>query len=428
MGLTDKVTPKIRTIEEAISRLLFTKSFYATVVAGITREEVSKDICPTMAVCCDPETFLGVKLIYCAEFIESIDDVKFFEFVVEHEMVHLILEHIQRYWDNKALKNIPHDVMNIAADLANNSAIVKHYPERIKTKIAKEAWLPDPSSASPLAKKFKPDRSMEVYALAIGKEIDEKFEDRAVTGHMWGKMLVDGKLVDAEPGQLTKCTAKQEMNLPEYIQERVTQHERSQGTIPGYIKEMISGYLDVEGQISWAEILYATVKTGMPCFRKRSLMRPNRRRWGMPDYVPKFPGKLTERAFKVAMFIDTSGSISSTDLKAAAGVLCSLMEHYKNVYIWVVEADTSVKHHYRLKDMSDFNYNVHGRGGTNFTVPLEWGEENLKPDIALYFTDGYGRAPEVEPDGYTLVWITPKGYRPPVTYGTHIEIDYAGIY
>jgi predicted metal-dependent peptidase len=427
MGLTDKVKPKIRDIEEAISRLLFTKSFYASVVAGITRQEVPKEVCPTMAVCCDPETYLGVKLLYCREFIEGIDDVKYFEFVVEHEMVHLLLEHIQRYWDNTLLKNIPHNVMNIAADLANNSVISKHYPERVKKKVIEEAWMPHPDSPSDIAKKYKPDRSMEVYALVLGKEIEEEFDNRAVTQHLWGKMYVDGKLVDADPKQLTKCTAKQEMNLPEYVQDCVRQHERRQGTIPGYVKELIQGYLDVEGQISWAEILYATVRSGMPAHRTRSLMRSNRRRWGMPDSIPKFPGKITERAYKVALCIDTSGSISSTDLKAAAGVLCSLMDHFKNVAVWVVEADTEVKYHYPLRNIGEFNYNIHGRGGTDFIEPLRWTQENLKPDIVLYFTDGYGIAPEKEPD-HTMVWITPKGYRAPAKYGTHVEITYEGIY
>jgi predicted metal-dependent peptidase len=428
MGLLDKVETKVRNIEEAISRLLFTKSFYATVVAGITRQEVPKEVCDTMAVCCDPNTYLGIKLIYCKEFIEKIsEDTKFFEFIVEHEMVHLLLEHIQRYWDNKLLKNIPHKVANIAADLANNSAIVKHYPDRVKERVAKEAWLPGPESSSEIARKYKPDRSMEVYALALGNEIEEDFEERAVTQHLWGQMLVDGNLVKANPKDLSKCTAKQEMNLPDYVQECVQQHERRQGSIPGYVKELIKGYLDVEGQVSWAEILYATIKSGMPCFRKRSIMRPNRRRWGMPDIVPKFPGKITERAYNVAFLIDTSGSISNTDLKAAAGVLCSLMDHYRNVAIWVVEADTQVHRNYRLKTIDEFRYDIHGRGGTDFVEPLKWAEDNISPDIALYFTDGYGRAPDIEPE-YTLVWVTPKGYRAPAKYGTHIEITYEGIY
>ena len=320
MGLTDKVTPKIRDIEEAISRLLFTKSFYASIVAGITREEVDQSVCSTMGVCCDPETFLGIKLVYCKEFIESIDDVKYFEFVVEHEMVHLLLEHIQRYWDNKMLKNIPFKVMNIAADLANNSIIAKHYPDRVTKKVIAEAWMPHPDSPSPIAKKFKPDRSMEVYALAIKDECDEEFEDRAVTGHMWGQMLVDGKLVEAGAKDMTKCNVKQEMNLPDYVQECVKQHERRQGTIPGYVAELISGYLDVEGQVSWTEILYSTLRSGMPAFKKRSLMRPNRRYWGIPA-APKFPGKIVERSYKIAFYIDTSGSISSTESYAPCWII-----------------------------------------------------------------------------------------------------------
>ena len=56
-------------VEEAIHRLLLKRSFYSYMVSGISRREVPQSLCPTMAVCCNPETHLGVELIYCREFI-----------------------------------------------------------------------------------------------------------------------------------------------------------------------------------------------------------------------------------------------------------------------------------------------------------------------------------------------------------------------
>jgi predicted metal-dependent peptidase len=39
-----------------------------------------------------------------------------------------------------------------------------------------------------------------------------------------------------------------------------------------------------------------------------------------------------------------------------------------------------------------------------------------KPDLLLYFTDGYGTAPDRQP-GYPVMWVLTKDGRPPCGWG-----------
>jgi predicted metal-dependent peptidase len=474
--ITKKPKIKIASIEEAITRLIHRKSFYATVIAGITRRSVPKFICETMAVVCNPETYLGIELIYNQEFINGIEDMDFFEFVVEHECVHLILEHIQRFWTDKRMKKVGHDTFNIGADMAVNDQIIKHYPT-VKKEIAKSFWLPE-------KKNLPSDRSMEIYSLLIdtqrkkeagcpmagqvgggsgggggsqpgqggsggsggtapggkcpqcGGTHEEQFGQGAVNPHLWGFKIVEDengnkKLVPVGQKEMEGSATKQELNLPDYIQQCVDSYTKDCGSLPGYVQDMIKDFIRLNKGISWQEVLYSKVASGMPCKRKPSIMRSSRRLWGAKSLFPKvhpFPGKATERAYKVCLIMDTSGSMSQRDLQAAASTLKSLMDFYKNVRVWVVHADTSVHKVQELSDISEFDFNVYGRGGTDFIQPINQVEEDIEPDIILYFTDGYGRAPEKSPKA-SIVWFISKGGMDPTAhmgtpYGEVVYVDY----
>ncbi len=397
----------ILSIEEAITRLLQTKSFYAQVVAGITRRAVPHEMCPTMAVVCNPDTYLGVELIYSQKFIESIDDLQFFEFVVEHEMVHLVSKHIQRYWSDKRLKDIPQKMFNIAADMAVNSMIVRHYPPRIKEKVTSEYIMPSKDG-------FPDCLSMEEYALKIMQKYKDKDpEGNLINPHDWDSMVVDydetgnPTLKEADSKQVKNSEVKQELNLPDYINKCVNDFKKSGSHIPSYVEEIISGLVDIKTSLNWKEILSASIKRGMPDLRVRSMLRPSRRLWGIPGAY-KFPGKITDRTYKISFIIDTSGSMSRKDLDACYKVLKSLMDYYENIQVSVVSADTEVRDVQHVRDPSEFNFNLKGRGGTCFKQPLHYVEEEINPDIAIYTTDGFGDCPKDKPP-FKLVWLLTCG-------------------
>ena len=409
---------KIKDIEEAISRLLHTDNFFAVVIASITRRPVDAKICPTMAVCCNPESRVGVELIYNPEFISKIDDMALFKFFVEHECTHLVQRHIQRFWDDERINSENHSRFNIGADMATNSAISAHYDKDVMEEIHAKYWMPE-------KKGFDPKLAMEIYVQMLSE--DEDFGEQQVNPHFWDKKIVEGEggdqsLEDITDKDLAESADKQDMNLPDFVKECIEKFEASRGSLPGYLE-------DIDTKLSWEQLLYSRIKTGAFAKRKRTIMRPNRRLHGFPGVLP-FPGNFRDQMYNIAMILDVSGSVSNGDVLASFSVLKSLKQHMSGVSIWFVQADTEVKSEVEMRELTDFDFNIHGRGGTAFVEPLRYVEENLKPDIVLYFTDGMGPCP-IEPPPFELIWfITPRGYHPceynrmPKSYGEEVRLEY----
>jgi predicted metal-dependent peptidase len=94
------------------------------------------------------------------------------------------------------------------------------------------------------------------------------------------------------------------------------------------------------------------------------------------------------------------------------------MEYYKSVKVWIAHADTRVHKIQELTDISEFDFDVYGRGGTDFIQPIEHVTEEIEPDIILYFTDGYGTPPPVPPKPSIVWFITEGGMDPTAHLGT----------
>lgn len=132
--------------------------------------------------------------------------------------------------------------------------------------------------------------------------------------------------------------------------------------------------------------------------------RPPRR---FPKLAGILPGRRRQHAKpKIMAVIDTSGSITDDLLQIIDGELARLAKGYT---VKVVECDAMIHAVYDYKPIKK----VHGGGGTDFYPPLE--KDFLRqhrPDLLLYFTDGYGPAPD-KPPKVSVIWcLTPNGIRP----------------
>lgn len=114
--------------------------------------------------------------------------------------------------------------------------------------------------------------------------------------------------------------------------------------------------------------------------------------------------------------VDTSASITPDLLEQISAELKRLAEDYD---VLVVECDAEIQrvYHYRPLD------SVIGGGGTDLCPPLE--TTFLRKhhiDLAIYFTDGFGDAPEKSP-GVPVVWcITEKG-ECPANWGREVRMS-----
>ena len=114
--------------------------------------------------------------------------------------------------------------------------------------------------------------------------------------------------------------------------------------------------------------------------------------------------------------IDTSGSMSRAALEIIAGELDRMSATYS---ITVVECDAAIKKVYRYSGQLN---EVRGRGGTDLRPPFAPALlGRVKPDVIVYFTDGYGQAPDAPPS-VPIIWcLTPEGQKP-APWGREIRL------
>jgi predicted metal-dependent peptidase len=142
--------------------------------------------------------------------------------------------------------------------------------------------------------------------------------------------------------------------------------------------------------------------------------RPPRR---FPEMVGILPGQARQACRpKVMAVIDTSGSITPELLTQINSELTRLAKRHTVI---VCECDCVIHRTYPYKPLTA----VCGRGGTDLRPPLE--REFLrrhKPDVIVYFTDGYGQA-SGRPPAAPVIWCLLPGGRVPAPWGRVVHTN-----
>jgi predicted metal-dependent peptidase len=182
------------------------------------------------------------------------------------------------------------------------------------------------------------------------------------------------------------------------------------GDAPGDAQHDLLG--DQPGHLDWRRLLrrYA----GQILQVRPTFGRPSRR---FPDLVGIVPGKCRQcERPKVMAVIDTSGSITPELLELIGGELALLARHYTVI---VVECDCVIHAVYEYQAPPTA---VHGCGGTDLRPPLaRTFLQRHRPDLIVYFTDGFGPAPQRAPR-VPLVWCLVPGGQRPVGWGRVIQM------
>ena len=161
------------------------------------------------------------------------------------------------------------------------------------------------------------------------------------------------------------------------------------------------------GHLNWRALLRRFVgrhaaATSVADFRRR----PRR----VPDLIGVIPGRRRSGRLHVLAAVDTSASVSKQNLEAINGELVRLSW---NCRVTVVECDAAIQRTYRYRKIQS----VSGRGGTDFRPVFDQSFlTKHRPDIVVFFTDGFGPAPATTPALPVLWCLTPHG-RKPVKWG-----------
>ena len=120
-----------------------------------------------------------------------------------------------------------------------------------------------------------------------------------------------------------------------------------------------------------------------------------------------YPGIRVSRFQRLAVAVDTSGSISDHDLSDFFSEIHGIWR--QGAEITVVECDAAVQRTYPYTGI--LPKRVAGRGGTAFDPVFEWLNSNRmrRYDGCIYLTDGYARAPSIKPNCKMLWVVTSDG-------------------
>ena len=313
--------------------------------------------------------------------------------IMEHECLHLVLEHISR------IENRHPYLWNIATDLAVNSLISGMDMGLL---CGKEPFTDIPAK-----------KSADFYYAVLR----DKYDLKEITFNADGTVTVkDGKTGkettlkptgDHKGWESATGTTAADALTKEVIKQAVAEaaaSAKAAGKWPAGVKELVDELLGKE-RINWKKLLKQYIGNKVKSGQKSSWKRESKR-FGVLQ-----KGKLKTRVVKIGVAIDTSGSVSKEEFVEFMDEIHGIMGSYKTD-ITIVECDAKVQKVYQLKKYMKVDPNFQGRGGTDFRPVFDYFQgagRAKKPEMLVFFTDGEGPIPDYEV--MKTVWVLTSATR-----------------
>jgi len=319
----------------------------------------------------------GLKFYYNSRFIMMLKP-KEVEFLVGHEVLHVVYDHMGRRGNRDP------EIWNIADDYAVNADLKRHkVGEFIKT----VPCLYEQKYDGKAAEEIYDDLMKNVQKISIDDLLDQMIDD-----HMDDEGDGDGDQEgEAEAG-----------SLPLGVERLIKQH-----TNP---------------VMPWRELIQTNLTSAIRT--DYSWMRPSRRGWHMDAIMPGMnPGEEID----VVVAIDMSGSISNKQAQQFLGEIGGMMNSFDGYKVHVFCFDTET---YNPKDFSSENmdlieeYEPMGGGGTDFDCIFKYLKDNaIDPKRLIVFTDGYPFGSWGDADYCDTTWIIHGDKNPNPPFGTYAIYD-----
>lgn len=150
-----------------------------------------------------------------------------------------------------------------------------------------------------------------------------------------------------------------------------------------------------------------------------SYSRPSSRR-GEPAIYPR----LRSHQVNIVVALDISGSIASKEIREFLSEVNQIKAQVRaSLTLHACDTEVTNEGPWEFEPWEELILPIRfkGGGGTRFTPVFDWVEnQQLNPDLLIYFTDAEGEFPEHEPY-YPVIWLV-KG-RAPVPWGQRIQLN-----
>lgn len=229
-------------------------------------------------------------------------------------------------------------------------------------------------------------------------------------GTGWGDVEDHPGAVDESSRELLEQDAKLDV-IQAYNTAKI------QGKLPLGIESLVDKIR--ESKMPWRRILARFFRASSKS--KEDWKRPNKRFLDEDIYLPT---RYSQSMGPVVIGVDTSGSVSTSEMEAFFACINSILKHTLPESIHVIYCDATVQHVQELTPqdlpLTPKKLKRHGFGGTVFKPVFDYvNEKRLRPDVLLYMTDMY--APfDFTPPKCPVIWCATSEIKAP--WGQTIEV------
>ncbi len=335
----------------------------------------------------------GLKFYYNSRFIMMLKP-KEVEFLVAHEVLHVVYDHMGRRGTRDP------QIWNIADDYAVNADLKRHKVGQFITTVP---CLYEQKYDGKPAEEIYDDLMKNVQKIDINSLIDQMLDDHLDGDEQDGDGDGDGDQEGKGKGR-PKMTPEERERARQEIKQAIINAAQSAeaGSLPKGVERMIRDVTDPI--MPWRELIQTNLTSAIRT--DFSWMRPSRRSWHMDAIMP---GMTPGEEIDVVVAIDMSGSISNKQAQQFLGEIAGMMEAFDGFKVHVFCFDTEI---YNPADFTSENmdtidgYEPAGGGGTDFDAIFEYlKREGNVPKRLICFTDGYPCGSWGDPDYCDTTWI-----------------------
>jgi len=368
-------------MKKAVVNLLMSHPFFGIIASRLKIEE--NNSLPTAAT-------NGLKIMYNIGFVSLLNQ-KEVEFLLGHEVLHCIFEHMFR------VNERDHQIFNLACDFAVNQVLVdQNIGEPIKV-------------AKPLLdSKYRGMTAEEIHSDLLNTDrSDMKTIDFHIKpsndSNSEGESSENQKGTSGED-ELEGVDEEARDKIKEIVEQAAKQVDA--GDIPNEVQRALKNWKS--GELDWKSILRSTLISSLRGNYSFAIPAKKTRQYGI-----SLPSLLPEESISIAIAVDTSMSISESLLHDFLGEVSSIMSMFNSFEIIIWSFDTSV---YNVKKFNEYNahelldYQLKGGGGTDFVVNWTYMKENnIVPNQFLMFTDGMPYGSWGDSDYCDTIFILDRG-------------------
>jgi predicted metal-dependent peptidase len=381
--------------------LLLRQSFFGNLATRLTLVNAD-EWCATAATD-------GQKFYYNSRFIMMLKP-KEVEFLVGHEVLHVVYDHMGRRGDRDP------QIWNVADDYAVNADLKRHKVGQFITTVP---CLYETKYDGKPAEEIYDDLMKNVQKISMEDLIDQLLDDHMDGEDGDGEQDGDG---DKKGKGRPKLSQEEKDRIRQEVRQAIINAAQSAeaGSMPKGVERLIKQATDPV--MPWRELIQTNLTSAIRT--DFSWMRPSRRGWHMDAIMP---GMTPGEEIDVVVAIDMSGSISNKQAQAFLGEIAGMMEAFDGYKVHVFCFDTEI---YNPQDFTSENldsidgYDPVGGGGTDFDCIFDYLKQTSNvPKRLIVFTDGYPCGSWGDENYCDTTWIIHGDKDPNPPFGTFAIYD-----